>query len=192
MINLDVLNDIIKDFPNKDKIAIAGGAILDLMKNTTPKDYDIFFQDIEAQESLISFLDKNAELVSKTDKLVNYIYLGYPLELVLNRFYDLRTSELIDSFDFTVCQAQFVNGHLLFGKTFYKDLVKTELVINKISFAAHSLKRAEKYKQKGYTLSNSDYEKLKNQPESNFYSRIVGLVNPTEQEVKEIFLDAEF
>lgn len=185
--NLDILSDIIKDFPNKDKVAIAGGAILDLMKNLTPKDYDIFFQDIETQESLISFLDKNAELVSKTDKLANYIYLGYPLELVLNRFYDLKTTELIDSFDFTVCQAQFVNGYLTFGQTFYQDILKTELVINKITFAAHTLKRAEKYKQKGYSLSNTDYETLKNQPESDFYKKTVTVHQDTKTNLEEIF-----
>lgn len=185
--NLDILSDIIKDFPNKDKVAIAGGAILDLMKNLTPKDYDIFFQDIETQESLISFLGKNAELVSKTDKLANYIYLGYPLELVLNRFYDLKTTELIDSFDFTVCQAQFVNGYLTFGQPFYQDILKTELVINKITFAAHTLKRAEKYKQKGYSLSNTDYETLKNQPESDFYKKTVAVYQDTKTNLEEIF-----
>jgi len=60
---------------------------------------------------------------------------------------------LIDSFDFTACQAAYDGVSVDIAKRMIKSVKLKRLYVNKITFPVASINRMFKYKQKGYHVS---------------------------------------
>lgn len=89
----------------KDKVFVAGGCIRDLLNDNTPKDYDIFCTSEEVIDKLKNnLLDAGASVTSEYDKYVNLSFNRMTIQIV--KLFTYKTpQELIDTFDFTICQA---------------------------------------------------------------------------------------
>lgn len=86
---------------------LAGGAVRKcfLMENIGNSDWDIFFKDIDQFNKYASKLatETKAQLLCSSDNALTYVIEGNKIQLVKRKFYN-NYQEIIDDFDFTICQ----------------------------------------------------------------------------------------
>lgn len=134
---------------------IAGGAIRDLCKEgLINTDIDVFFSNPTAVEQahaklhevVGSHLDLENERVYKW----NVPKIG-KIDIVRIPF--TNPQACIDRFDFTVCSAAVDHqGTFYCHRRFFQDLEAMALVVNQLPFPLSSMRRMQKYIQKGYTI----------------------------------------
>jgi len=160
---------ILNDLPEgiKTQVFIAGGAIRDYLSNADIKDIDLFTTSKEVEIQLLNFFDEKGKLINKNDFLANYTYKNRWFQVILNKHYS-NHSDLIGSFDFTICQAVVFVELELFPEAnrkqfnivfdssvnFFQDTLAKHLRVNKITFPLSTLERMQKYIQKGYIACN--------------------------------------
>jgi hypothetical protein len=151
-----VQKEILEKFPKtiQKKIAIAGGAIRDLLLDVEVKDYDLFVQDKETEEAVISFLNEKGKAGHINKQLANYIFEGKWIQLIREKYYNISTTEVIDSFDFIHCCGMVTMEGIKTHMEFYKTIATKHIRVNKITFPLSSLERLQKYIKKGYTACN--------------------------------------
>jgi hypothetical protein len=149
---LEELPDIIGE-----GVWIAGGAIRKtILGEALNTDIDFFFRSREAFEWFKNELVAlGATLEGKTDHQETYEYYSpnldetFKLQLITIDFYE-NVLELLDSFDFTICQFAYDGVDLYCGKYSLWDLSRKRLAIHKITYAIPSLRRIIKYSKQGF------------------------------------------
>jgi hypothetical protein len=134
--------------------AIAGGAIRDYLSDEEVKDIDVFCQTKEAEDKLIAFLEKEGEKMNENTQLANFKFKNRWIQIIKSKYYNMQTTEVIDSFDFTICGAMLVDDKFFSLPTFFQDTLAKHLRINKITFPLSTLERMQKYIKKGYEACN--------------------------------------
>ena len=178
---------------------LAGSWFESLFRNETPKDFDLFFRDSDAFEETIDMLrdpeiPENEEDEEDADSfLINYelpedelleslandnkttaITLKHKtkpsIQLIRTRFYS-SPEDVIDSFDFTVCQFAASKEGLTFSPMGLLDMARKRLVLHRITFPSSTMRRMLKYAKKGYYACGgqlvSMVEQIKNAPDEN-------------------------
>lgn len=147
----------------REGVWLAGGSIRDALNgNFDVVDYDMFFRDIiEAHKTqLILEEDLGFECIFKCPKgeLITFKKDNIKIQLVMKYFYS-SMDELIDSFDITAC-CHATDGNVIVTKySSIRDTFKKKINFNRIEFPNSTMKRAQKYIQKGFTLTNKAIEK---------------------------------
>jgi hypothetical protein len=142
----------------REKVAVAGGAVRDKLLDVDIKDYDLFVQDKETEDKLISFYRAYGKEGNENSQLANYTYEGKWIQIIRGKYYNMETTELIDSFDFTITMAMVTMKHgLRVGEFFYEGIATKRLRINRLDFPLSSLERMQKYIKKGYTACNGTF-----------------------------------
>lgn len=139
----------------KELIWLAGGAIRCLFSGETIQDYDLFFKNEQVLKQTIEKLDiLKAKLVFKCPKgeLYTYRINDMKIQLITKRFYE-SAKELIDTFDFTICQFSFDTETVEIGDNSIHHLIKKELHVNKLEYPVATMNRLVKYSKKGYKHS---------------------------------------
>lgn len=141
---------------NPEDYAIAGGALRDSLVGEKLKDIDIFCKDEKARDQLEAWFasQPDVKILEGNDILSNYKLDGYWFQIIRDKFYDLETAELIESFDFTICGIMMHKDEIRTLPTFFEDMVTKRLRINKLPFPLSSLERLQKYVKKGYNACN--------------------------------------
>ena len=147
-----IINKLPEDI--RERVAVAGGCIRDKMLDTEIKDIDIFVQDAETESKLMDFLKSNGKEGIQNSQLANYTYNGKWVQVIRAKYYDMKTTELIDSFDFTLTMAMITSDGLKVGPNFFEALATKHIRVNKITFPLSSLERMQKYIKKGYIACN--------------------------------------
>ena len=104
------------------------------------------------------FPKQKAKIIFENDNVTKIIYKGRPYDLV--RKYFPSASETIKEFDFTVCCAAVDIHNVYTHETFFIDLAKRQLMINKLPFPLSTMWRMQKYIQKGYYMCSGEMLKL--------------------------------
>lgn len=104
------------------------------------------------------FPKQKAKVIFENDNVTKIIYKGRPYDLV--RKYFPSASETIKEFDFTVCCAAVDIHNVYTHETFFIDLAKRQLMINKLPFPLSTMWRMQKYIQKGYYMCSGEMLKL--------------------------------
>jgi hypothetical protein len=142
----------------REGVLLAGGAIRDALNgNTEIADYDLFFSNsLEAQRTAL-FLedDLGFECVFKCPlgELTTFKKDGMKIQLITKFFYG-SMEEVIDNFDITACR------HVTDGKRIFtqyssvRDTFDKKINLHRIDFPNATMKRIQKYIQKGFTLTN--------------------------------------
>lgn len=104
------------------------------------------------------FPKQKAKVIFENDNVTKIIYKGRPFDLV--RKYFPSASETIKEFDFTVCCAAVDIHNVYTHETFFIDLAKRQLMINKLPFPLSTMWRMQKYIQKGYYMCSGEMLKL--------------------------------
>lgn len=137
--------------PTKD-VWIAGGAIRQWFNDgELMTDIDVFGKNQESLDNFISEKLWAAEKISEQNHLSSFSLNGQLVQVIKYDYYD-SIHNLLDSFDFTVCQFAWD------GKTVYSteaaivSVLRKHLRVHQITkeLAADSLRRAFKYQRKGY------------------------------------------
>ena len=162
---------------------LAGGALTSIFSGQPINDFDIYSRTEESfansckdlpSTNVCSFYKSEFSATLRFDerdsiessKAEHYGIIHdvseHPFQFVYPSMTHGGVDSILNSFDFTVCQAAFTfrDKKFYFARSFFKDIAKKELIYNaNRKHEISTLYRIEKYKKKGYTISN--YELLK-------------------------------
>jgi hypothetical protein len=176
---LQIAVDELKEFPiikqllEIDGVVLAGGALRDQIKGEQiAKDYDFFFTKPGAEQQAREILGKSFIYTRYTATFIvnnhSHLPLGLShsnpnlndleIQLVFKKIYE-SPQEIIDQFDFRVCQFAADKNGVYFNPEAYDDLDSKRLVANNITKPIDSLNRLVKYAKKGYDV-NEAYQKV--------------------------------
>lgn len=157
-LNLDVFKtDLLlirlAELSNGYTIELVGGAVVDLLENRTPKDYD-FRIPSDVKKTQIGNLEE-FEFLSESKTATTYYWRGKKLQ-----FLKVDPSE----FDFTISQATISLPKFTLDidmRSFRtKNLIPTEHSLTNKSKSLEALRRLPHFKKKGYTLPDVTYQSL--------------------------------
>lgn len=112
----------------------------------------------DGKTTVNKFPKKKAKVIFENDNVTKVVYNGRYFDLVRKYFPSPETT--ITEFDFTVCCAA-VDLHKVYTHdTFFIDLAKRQLMINKLPFPLSTMWRMQKYIQKGYFMCSGEMLKL--------------------------------
>lgn len=149
----------------KNEIFVAGGFVRACITNEKINDIDIFMPTKEMAEGMAEHLAKEKKRMIKTDNAITVKGFNPILQFVTRWVYD-EPIKVIDSFDFTVCQAGFWWDHYsqkwcsACTDGFYQDLSAKRLIYTapvRHEDAGGSLLRVLKYYQRGYRITLDAY-----------------------------------
>jgi len=110
---LNAMRDIPEALGKKASIILAGGFIRDVLYDGAPNDIDLFVQNVEQAAILSDHLKKHLGCDDSDVFLGEIVYRhrweGPEIQVLFRRPFN-RTIDLINSFDFTVCQVAMMCG----------------------------------------------------------------------------------
>jgi hypothetical protein len=140
---------------------VAGGALRRTIAGKEPEsDFDFFFRDAEQLADFRMCLNASGfRKVRETDHHVHYrgavAGSGIERDIQMIRFKFYQSSlEVIDSFDFTICQFAFDGDVLTAGEFALWDLGRHRLAINRITYPVSTMRRMLKYARQGFKACN--------------------------------------
>jgi len=167
------LEQILGRLPNLSKNGpwLAGGSIRRTLQRQSvlESDFDFFFKNQEQFDTFVKQVKESGGWQVGSNK--NNVTLRMPsvapesvdvdefepykpeikIQAIKLAFYE-SIEQVIDSFDFTICQFGFDGENLYFGDYSLWDLGRKRLVPHKISYATSSLRRLLKYTKAGFTI----------------------------------------
>lgn len=166
-LNKHDLNWCVRKLPYKlrktmkeNELYIGGGFIRACIANEKPADIDLFMPEKELCKELAEDLNKGSKLIITDNAITVRDYK--PVLQFVTRWIFQDPYEIINSFDFTICQAVIWWDHYclkwksLRSTDFYQDLAAKRLVYiapKRHEDAGGSLLRVLKYYQKGYRIT---------------------------------------
>lgn len=159
----------------------AGGCVRDYFSiGKLTSDIDLYFPDednflkakkyLTEQAEIKTEREEDGKLVVETkakplavqyfenDNVVMVKYRGRKFDLIKKFFPSPEMT--ITEFDFTVCCAAVDSGKVYTHETFFIDLAKRQLMINKLPFPLSTMWRMQKYIQKGFYMCSGEMLKL--------------------------------
>jgi len=135
---------------------LVGGSVRRLIiGQPQDSDFDVGFASFsQLDESTATLLGKGAKQTADTD-----FYRGFTFEIngkarviqFLKVAYG-SAADVIDSFDFTICQTAYDSERLIFGDFTLYDLGRKRLAIHKVTHAKSTVRRLLKYGKQGFTV----------------------------------------
>lgn len=159
----------------REDIWLAGGCIRQFIQYSRhDTDIDVFASSKEKlQDALNNFLTITEKIPTHSIKWIKdgtYILktsaFSFRIQFVSNYGFYPTIEELLDSFDFTICQFGLAiknKRHTIYigqGGDALRHLYSKLLVINKILYPVSSLRRIIKYTKKGFFMSNNEMQKF--------------------------------
>lgn len=137
-----------------DKFFLAGGAIRDIYLGLEPKDYDLYFHSFDDSVKVFKFISIGFENPGKNLSRIGCN--GFSLEIMHFRTF-VSGSDLINSFDFTMCSACMdQDGNFFYHHNFIRDLEAKKLVINKMTYPVGTMERIARFAARGWTIDKPD------------------------------------
>jgi hypothetical protein len=138
---------------------VAGGAVTSVFSSSRINDFDLFFPTPERLNDALASITRDDKSI-EADSALSVIMGGHRVQLV--KVLTRTPSEVISSFDFTICQAGFdLDDGFIFGADFFQHLAQRRLVFNiKAEYPICSLYRARKFIKRGFSLSGIEAIKL--------------------------------
>lgn len=151
---------------------LAGGAIRRaILGDNLDSDFDFFFEDTAGSDKFVVDLTKEVQgggakvsEIYKNDYNISFTISGLVMKLgngletspitakiqIITIVQPQSAQELLDSFDFTICQFATDFTNLYCGDTALFDAGRRRLVVNKITYPVASLRRMFKYADQGF------------------------------------------
>ena len=150
----------------KSIIVVAGGYIRACILNEPINDVDLFVGSKEyAKRIALEMVDDDEKRLIITDNAITIKGMKYPVQFITRWVYD-NPSAILNSFDFTICQAAFwwdaseCRWRSVVSDTFYQDLAAKRLIYTdpvREEEPGGSMLRVLKYYQKGYRITLDAY-----------------------------------
>lgn len=166
-----IIDKVLKDLPDwvvealtKSKCYISGGALTSVVTNRPINDYDIYFPNRESLLEVVAVIkeyDPHCSFIS--EKSITYtLSPEITLQLVHYDFY--KTAKAIfKHFDYSINMAaiDLYKGKVIKHENFMLHNSQRYLVFNKgTKFPMISTLRIQKYKERGYTITRSQFMKV--------------------------------
>ena len=137
-----------------ERFIIAGGAARSVISKEKIEDIDMFLYDNSNKDEIIKKLvDVGFKVVFECSELVTLNGFGTKVQVIDKARYG-STEELLDTFDFTICQVAIIKQYQDFVVAVMdntiRDIVYNNLRINRIEYPVATLNRINKYINKGY------------------------------------------
>ncbi len=143
---------------------LAGGAITSVFTNKPIKDFDIYFKTKEDfLASLETAYDSGWWCVAVTTRAITFLAKDSTVYQFMIFDWFPSADKIFKKFDYTCCMAALdLDIDELFTDTrFFADLSKRQLIFNHgTEFPLGSALRINKYKEKGFTIDNSEWLKV--------------------------------
>jgi hypothetical protein len=138
-------------------VVIAGGAVRDSLFGDDYSDIDIFGLTKGELDSFVKMnLSKSQgyKMVYFNENLRTYRKGKIKVQIIYREYEKL--TDIIDLFDFTVCQFMYDGEKVICNPSGLLDVHHKRIVINHLEplFVFDSLRRVQKYVQKGYVICN--------------------------------------
>jgi hypothetical protein len=155
---IGALPTIVSDGLMGAKCWVAGGFIRRWFNNLKQdSDIDLFFTNIEFYNLVCEALNARTIEPVKVNQF-NQMYKikvddkwTIPVQAICHQYYP-NISELLDSFDFTICQFAYDGFTIHTTENAVLDCTRKRLVPHKIKYGVSSLRRIIKYSQQGYYM----------------------------------------
>lgn len=133
---------------------VGGGCVRDFFSiGYMSSDIDVYFPNEEELLKAREWLEDNQiDIKFENEKIVMFYMNNQKFEFV--KVYFDSPMATIQEFDFTVCCCAVSKEDVFIHETFFMDLAKRRLVINKLPFPLSTLQRLQKYFKKGYWICN--------------------------------------
>lgn len=141
---------------------LAGGAIRDTVAELPVKDWDFFFPNQLSHDTAVAELGALYRTETKSKLATTFVIGGVIVQLINPRISHGTAWEIIQSFDFTMCQAAYdLAAHkLVAGNRFSIDTADRKLVFTGGTFIGNSFERAMRYAQRGWRMDKEECYKL--------------------------------
>lgn len=148
-------------FMNKDGPGpwLAGGALRRTLQGfKLDSDFDFFFHSAEQLEEFSTLLQAKNKNLHKSKETEHHVEfkgvvgednLEVKVQLIRFAYYN-SPEEVIDSFDFTICQFAYDGLELIYGDYALWDLGRKRLAVNKITYPLSTMRRVLKYTKQGF------------------------------------------
>lgn len=179
----DIRQLLVTDGPD---VCVAGGFVRDTLTYNVPHDVDIFAVDVDSLDAAIDWYEWHAEIRAKltTPNAVTFRSPGQPTVQFISRCFYPDHEKLIESFDFSVCQAAvYWNGEKWIGvctEAFLHDITNSELTYTapvRDEDPGASVIRLVKFALKGYAPGEEDVVKCV----GRFFDQLSGAADGTEK-----------
>lgn len=150
-LRVDYINSVIQPC---DDIWIAGGFVRDLLsKQDSTTDVDVYFHSQNKLNATIKQLKSHKDLIRYHEgKNSDRCWInGIEFNIIKYRTYK-SLEEVLDSFDYTICQFGWNGSNIYYTKEALRDLAGNRLILHKCTFATSSVRRMIKYAEKGFTI----------------------------------------
>lgn len=153
---------------------VAGGAITSIFSNKDINDFDIYVPDKKSAVAILAWCfgkskftyvessSYEARVVSVTDKSFTFIAEERHFQVILFDYFS-TPEEIFNKFDFTCCMAaySFKEKEFVLHPDFLLHLSQRRLMFNKnTKYPFVSALRVDKYKQKGFSISKSQFMRI--------------------------------
>lgn len=161
----DEMSDDLYELLKENHAMIAGGAITSVYTGNEINDYDVYFKTEKDMESFLrsSWANENFIVCSKRAiSFKDYCGGNKVAQVIVLKAYPTPQS-IFESFDFTINMGlyDFDEDKFIVDDNFVADNLKRCLNYNmKTPYPLISLKRMEKYRQRGYSISTSTLYKI--------------------------------
>lgn len=141
---------------------VAGGMITSLFCNREINDIDVYFRSKEdIRDFIIEVVRGNGDMwiVAKTKKSLSLKFGEKLIQLICFDVFN-AAEDIFNTFDFTVCMGAYdlKTEEFVLHKDFLKHNTQRLLMFNnKTAYPIVSSLRVDKYKQKGYSISKTEY-----------------------------------
>lgn len=150
--------------PNLEGPWLAGGSIRRMIDgDTTQSDYDVFFASRAQLDLWLERIKKHDNIIKIDERQDNTTIMlkdgehTFEIQAIHVAFYE-NAEQVIDSFDFTICQFATNGTQLYAGKYSLYDLGKKRLVVHRITYPIASMRRMIKYVKQGFYACNGFME----------------------------------
>lgn len=131
---------------------LAGGAIRRTLMGykNVESDFDLFFETPEIKDDYIKSIENDGAILKrKNDLNACYEYKGFIIQCIHVKYYK-DPMEILDSFDYTICQFATDGKTLYYNPLALYDLGRKRLVIHKVTYPVATLRRLLKYVSQGF------------------------------------------
>lgn len=151
----------VREIIKKEEIVVSGGYIRACITGETVSDIDLFtYSKMYAEDLALQIVDNHKEKLHISDNAITIRNFQYIVQFITRWTFDTPT-QIIDSFDFTICKAAFWWEHYcqkwcsIVSPSFYSDLAAKRLVYTspvRDEEIGGSMLRVLKYYQRGYKI----------------------------------------
>lgn len=157
---------------------LAGGALRrSILEQPLDSDYDFFFANEVQLKTVLESIKENEKVTVEKEfsndmnvSMTLFLhgdtetkFTGRRIKVQLIKVYHQSPGEVLDSFDYTLCQFAFDGQNLICGDYALNDTLRKKLVVNKITFPVASMRRMLKYANQGFTVCGGAMREFLNQ-----------------------------